>query len=142
VQRIAFTPRPNWQQRCEELGFTFHSIDGVYWDESVAYELTLAQVETLEQASEELHQRYLAAVAWVIEHQHFEPFDLPTHAIALIVESWQRQEPALYGRFAHPSCWSTTPTPPPACWRPAWCSGIGCATCCQRPISSTRSMKS
>jgi glutathionylspermidine synthase len=99
VKRVAFTPRPHWREQCEELGFTFHSIDGVYWDESAAYELTLAQVETLEDASEDLHQRYLAAVAWVIENQHFEPFDLPAHAIALITDSWHRQDPALYGRF-------------------------------------------
>lgn len=99
MRRVAFTPRPHWRQQCEELGFTFHSIDGTYWDESAAYELSLAQVETLETASEELHRLYLEAVAWVIEQRHFAPFALPAHAEELIVASWQRREPCLYGRF-------------------------------------------
>ncbi len=99
MRRRTFTPRPHWRAQCEELGFTFHSIDGTYWDESVAYEFSLEQIETLEAASEDLHQRCLEAVDWVIRHQHFAPFALPAHAVELIVDSWQKQEPSLYGRF-------------------------------------------
>ncbi|MNZ73025.1 putative acid--amine ligase YgiC [compost metagenome] len=99
MRRRTFTPRPHWRAQCEELGFTFHSIDGTYWDESVAYEFSLEQIETLEAASEDLHQRCLEAVDWVIRHQHFAPFALPPGARELIVASWRRQEPSLYGRF-------------------------------------------
>ncbi|WP_044871703.1 glutathionylspermidine synthase family protein [Pseudomonas sp. LFM046] len=99
MQRVHFTPRNNWQSRCEEVGFTFHSIDGRYWDESVAYQFSLEQIETLEAATEDLHQRYLETVDWVIRGGHFEPFALPSQAIELIRDSWQRREPCLYGRF-------------------------------------------
>ena len=99
MQRRAFTPRPHWRAQCEQLGFTFHSIDGTYWDESAAYEFSLEQIETLESASEDLHQRCLEAVDWIVRHEHFAPFALPPRARELIVDSWQRQEPSLYGRF-------------------------------------------
>jgi glutathionylspermidine synthase len=96
---IASTPRPHWREQCEQLGFTFHSIDGLYWDESKAYQFTHAQIEHLEAVTEELHQRCLEAIAWVIRENHFAPFNLPPQAIALIKRSWARQEPSLYGRF-------------------------------------------
>lgn len=99
MRRLAMPPRPDWRERCEAVGFTFHSIDGIYWDESVAYEFSLEQIETLEAASEDLHQRYLEAAAWVIEHRHFAPFALPDNAIEEVVRSWKRQDPSLYGRF-------------------------------------------
>lgn len=99
MRRLAMPPRPDWRERCEAVGFTFHSIDGLYWDESVAYEFSLEQIETLEAASEDLHQRYLEAAAWVIEHRHFAPFALPESAIEEVVRSWKRQDPSLYGRF-------------------------------------------
>lgn len=99
MRRVDFAPRPHWRKQCEELGFTFHSIDGTYWDESAAYELSLAQVEILEDAAEELHRLYLDAAQWVIEQRHFAPFALPPGAQQLVIDSWQRHEPALYGRF-------------------------------------------
>ncbi|MFZ5960948.1 glutathionylspermidine synthase family protein [Pseudomonas knackmussii] len=99
MRRLAMPPRPDWRERCEAVGFTLHSIDGLYWDESVAYEFSLEQIETLEAASEDLHQRYLEAAAWVIEHRHFAPFALPESAIEEVVRSWKRQDPSLYGRF-------------------------------------------
>ncbi|MEL7941203.1 glutathionylspermidine synthase family protein [Pseudomonas delhiensis] len=99
MRRLAMEPRPDWRERCESVGFTFHSIDGRYWDESVAYEFTLEQIETLEAASEDLHQRYLEALGWVIAHEHFAPFALPEAAIEEAVRAWRRQDPSLYGRF-------------------------------------------
>lgn len=99
MRRVAFAPRAHWQAQCEELGFTYHSMDGPYWDESAAYELTLEQVETLEKVSEELHLLCLHAVEWIIKHEHFAPFQLPAGAVEFITDSWQRKQPPLYGRF-------------------------------------------
>lgn len=99
MRRVSCTPRPHWREHCEALGFSFHSIDGTYWDESAAYEFSLAQIEKLEVVTEELHQRCLAAVDWVIREQHFAPFNLSATAIAAIQDSWQRRDPSLYGRF-------------------------------------------
>ena len=54
-------PRANWQADCEEIGFTYHSIDGTYWDESRCYRFTAEEIDTLEAAATELHARCLDA---------------------------------------------------------------------------------
>lgn len=92
-------PRPHWREQCESLGFTFHSIDGRYWDETKAYRFTLAQIEHLEAVTEDLHQRCLEAIDWIIREEHFAPFGLSPSAIQLVQRSWRRKEPSLYGRF-------------------------------------------
>lgn len=99
MERCEFTPRPHWQQRCEDVGFSYHSIGGTYWDERAAYGFTLAQVETLEAAIDDLHQCCLDTVDWIVRNCHFAPFNLPERAIEAICRSWQAREPGLYGRF-------------------------------------------
>jgi glutathionylspermidine synthase len=93
------SPRRDWAQRCEEVGFVFHSDDGTYWDESAAYEFDAAQVDRLEAVTEELHGLALQAVEWVVQRGDFEPFGLAPAAIEEIVRSWRRGDPSLYGRF-------------------------------------------
>jgi glutathionylspermidine synthase len=92
-------PRPGWRERCEAIGFGWHSIDGVYWDESAAYAFSLAQIETLEQASAELHAMGLDLVADLVRSGDVARYRLPEDALALICDSWQRDEPDLFGRF-------------------------------------------
>lgn len=99
MQRRLLMPRPQWQQKCEQVGFAFHSVGGIYWDESVAYAFSLAQVETLERAMESLHACCLETVDWIVQTGHFEPFHLPDVAIAEIAASWKRRDPTIYGRF-------------------------------------------
>jgi len=39
MQRHLCQPRPDWLEKVERVGLTFHSHDeGPYWDESAAYE--------------------------------------------------------------------------------------------------------
>jgi glutathionylspermidine synthase len=99
MRRRAMSPRPDWARRCEEVGFAFHSDDGVYWDESAAYEFDAAQVDHLEAVTEELHQLALQAVDWIVEGERFHPFGLGPAAIEEIVRSWRRRDPSLFGRF-------------------------------------------
>ena len=33
MERELRTPRPDWAAQCEAVGFSYHSIDGTYWDE-------------------------------------------------------------------------------------------------------------
>ncbi len=86
-------------RRCEDVGFAFHSDDGVYWDESAAYEFDAAQVDRLEAVTEELHQLALQAVDWIVEGERFHPFGLGPTAIEEIVRSWRRRDPSLFVRF-------------------------------------------
>ncbi len=99
MQRIACDARLGWQAKCEALGLSFHSIDGLYWNEAAAYVFSQAQADQLQSACAEVHRLCLEAVDWIICEQHFAPFRLSSLAIHAIQASWQRRDPSLYGRF-------------------------------------------
>lgn len=99
MQRESLVPRPDWPQQMEELGFQFHSIDGVYWDETACYRFTLEQIETIEDATNELHEMCVAAAQHVIDKGLYSRFAIPEPFIELIEASWEDDEPSLYGRF-------------------------------------------
>ncbi len=99
VIRERLIPRQDWQQRCESQGFMFHSVGGVYWDESACYRFDSAQVDQLEAAANDLHHCCLELVERVVAGGHYERFAIPESAIGLIEASWRAGEAALYGRF-------------------------------------------
>jgi len=99
MKRIDMLPRPDWPQRMEDLGFGFHSIDGIYWDERACYEFSAAEVDTLEEATADLHQMCIAAAGHVIDSGNYERFAIPPEFIPLIERSWNDDEATLFGRF-------------------------------------------
>ncbi|HSR37158.1 MAG TPA: glutathionylspermidine synthase family protein, partial [Desulfurivibrionaceae bacterium] len=110
MERIALTPRPDWQTTVESQGLTFHTIDGeVYWDESACYRFTATEIDTLDLATAELQELCIAAVDEVIGRSLFNRLGIPMAAEALIRDSWDRDEPTLYGRFD--LCWDGSGPP-------------------------------
>ena len=101
MQRISQDPRDNWQQKVESAGLTFHTLENGerYWDESAAYELTAAEIDTLEAAGNTLQEMCLTAVQHVIDKKRYAELDIPAEAIPSIEWAWQNEPPALYGRF-------------------------------------------
>jgi len=100
MERVIVTPRENWQERVESLGMTYHTIDGsVYWDESACYRFTSGEIDTLEEATEELQRLCLEAVEQVIRRDLFDRLRIPREFVPLVVRSWEMKEPSLYGRF-------------------------------------------
>jgi glutathionylspermidine synthase len=99
MQRESRTPRPGWQGKVEALGFHFHSIDGIYWDERACYRFTAGEIDTLELATAELQTRCIEAVEQVIEKRDYERFRIPEPFHALIERSWNDDDKSLYGRF-------------------------------------------
>jgi glutathionylspermidine synthase len=101
MQRISQDPRDNWQQKVESAGLTFHTLENGerYWDESAAYELTAAEIDTLEAAGNTLQEMCLTAVQHVIDKKRYAQLDIPAEAIPSIEWAWQNEPPALYGRF-------------------------------------------
>ena len=100
MQRRIFPARPDWQQKVADIGLIFHTIDGLpYWDESVAYEFSMAEVETLERAGAELHARYLDAAEAVIQNDWWHRLGIPEAAMMPIMASWEREDFSIYGRF-------------------------------------------
>lgn len=98
--RTRFEPRPNWQNRCEEQGFRFHTNGGVpYWQETAGYGFSFHEVEKIETATGELHEMCMDHVAETIKLGDYAPYGLPDSAPALIERSWREKEPHLYGRF-------------------------------------------
>ena len=69
MRREELAPRADWQGKVEALGLDFHTMDGVYWDESACYRFTAGEVDTLEAATAELHARCLEAAGRVIERR-------------------------------------------------------------------------
>ena len=99
MKRETLTPRTDWPRKVEELGFLFHSIDGVYWDERACYRFTAAEIDKLEAATGELQSRCIDAVERVIAKRDYTRFAIPEPFHALIERSWEGDEKSLYGRF-------------------------------------------
>ena len=100
MHREPMTPRPNWQQRVESRGFTFHTgANGRYWDESACYVFSRKEIDTLEQATYALHEMCLKLVQHVIDEKLFALFLIPDGFAELVVRSWNDDEVSIYGRF-------------------------------------------
>ncbi len=99
MQREHLIPRPDWPKKMEDLGFSYHSIDGIYWDERVCYRFSAEQIDLLERATAELHQLCIEAAGHVIEHKLYDRFAIPEKFVPLIEESWNDDAGTLFGRF-------------------------------------------
>lgn len=101
MRRLELAPRADWQARVEAAGLVWHTASGEpYWDESAAYQFSLAQIATLERATAELYDLYLQAGDYVVKNRLFGRFGIPPHCWDLIAQSWEAEPPALnYGRF-------------------------------------------
>lgn len=99
MERLDVQPRPNWRADCESVGFGFHSMDGVYWDEAHCYRFTSKEIDALEAATRELHKLSLDAVRHIVAHDRFSELAIPERFVDYVKASWTAGEPALVGRF-------------------------------------------
>ena len=101
MKRESSIPRENWQAKCEEVGFDFHTtIDNYpYWNESACYAFTLDEINRIETATNELQRICLEAVDYTVRHKAYADVGIPVQYEELIADSWHDQEPSLYGRF-------------------------------------------
>lgn len=104
MERVPTAPRPNWQDRLDEIGFPFHTdADGTaYWDETAHWRFSLAEIEALEAAAEEVYRLCEQAVGHVVARGLYEAVGLPRWAAPAIEASWADRDGtdnALYARF-------------------------------------------
>jgi glutathionylspermidine synthase len=99
MQRELITPRANWREDCEEIGFTYHSVDGTYWDESRCYRFSADEIDTLESAARELHARCLDAAAYIVERERYDALAIPAAWRERVATSWTQRAYSLFGRF-------------------------------------------
>ncbi len=99
MKRHIIEPRGNWQQKVEEIGFNFHTLEELYWDESVMYEFSAKEIDDIEKATNELWKICLEAVQYVIDNKLYPKFHIPEWFVPHIEKSWENDDPAIYGRF-------------------------------------------
>ncbi len=99
MKRLVVPQRRDWQSKFEELGFSFHSVEGSYWSEGICYEFSSDQIDHLEETTQELHDMCLKAVDYVISGNLFGRIGLGEQAADLVKESWSSEEASIYGRF-------------------------------------------
>jgi glutathionylspermidine synthase len=100
MRRTSYPPRPNWQQKMEALGFSYHTIDGeTYWDESAYYDFSPLEIQKLEATTNELHRLCVEAGELAIRENWRARLHISEPAWAEVVAAWERDDPTLYGRF-------------------------------------------
>ena len=100
MRREVASPRADWRDKVEALGFDFHTIDGEpYWREDVCYAFSADEIDTIEDATAELHSMCLEAVDRVVSAGRYRDFGLDDYAASLVERSWRASEAALYGRM-------------------------------------------
>lgn len=102
MKKISIDARPGWREYAESVGFDFHTFDGEpYWDETAYYQFSLAQIEQdLEAPTEELHQMALSLIPDILaDEEKLLALDVPKAYWDWIAQSWQQQQPHLYGRL-------------------------------------------
>lgn len=102
LERIAFEERSDWRNDAERCGFTFHTMnDEPYWDESHAYQFSLAEVEErIEDPTQELLTLCYQAVERILDDSALmERMAIPDAFHRAARDSWRRKDYDLYGRF-------------------------------------------
>jgi len=100
MYRHQISARENWRAKVEQLGFTYHTLDGViYWEESVYYEFNRKEADKIEQSTNDLYQLCLKAVDHVILNKMYDRFSIAEEFISAVEASWRIKQPSVYGRF-------------------------------------------
>jgi glutathionylspermidine synthase len=102
VERHNVAPRQDWQAKVESQGLIWHTDEGTpYWDESAYYAFTLAEIEMIEEATEEVYRLFLEAGERIVKNTELmELFGIPAFCHKAIREAWRDEPPSLnYGRF-------------------------------------------
>lgn len=82
------------------MGFSYAEIDGdPYWDEAACYRFTQWEIDALDECVAEIERLCRQAAEFAVRHKRNEILGIPDAVWPLVVRSWERQEPSLYGRL-------------------------------------------
>lgn len=111
MKRLSIEARPNWLPTVESDGVLWSTTEvGPYWSEAMEqpkyYSFTCAEQAKLEEAGNKCHSMCIEAVTWLLEEASedektswFESFGIPVEFRDLVINSWNADEWAMYGRF-------------------------------------------
>lgn len=101
--RRTLSPRPDWEARLREVGFTWfaptpeHPVP--YWSEDGYYAFTAAQIGHIRAASQELTTLVLEATGHAIERGRLAELGIPAFLHSAVRDSWERDDPTVYMRL-------------------------------------------
>lgn len=96
MKRIKITPRKDYKQKIEALGFDFHEN---YWNEDAYYSFTAKEIGLIEGATEEVYRMYCDAVQYILDNRLLGQFMIPRCMWEAIEQSWNNDDLSLLGRF-------------------------------------------
>ncbi|UJW76757.1 glutathionylspermidine synthase family protein [Rhizobium sp. SL42] len=102
MRRISIPPRPDWREKANAVGFSFHEMYGEpYWVDDAAYCFELEEIESeIEGPSQELHEMCLDLVDDIVRsEQALDQLAIPREFQDVVRRSWEREDRHLYGRF-------------------------------------------
>ncbi len=105
MERVASTPRADWQATIEAQGLVYWKTelpDGTttsYWHEEHHYVLTSEEVYEMEATARVLMELLVEAGDHVLAKGMFHRFGIPGWVGMRIRETWASEPPMLYGRF-------------------------------------------
>lgn len=103
MDRLQFSPRPDWQPTVESQGFLWHSLGQKgepYWTETAAYHFTTGEIDEIEKATYALNSMCLEAVQYVVDNPDlFDTFEIYDWMRPVILDSWAKEEFTVFGRF-------------------------------------------
>ncbi len=95
MKRLQVPIRLYWQKRFEDLGFSFHSMDGLYWKEGVCYCFSCDEIDHIEEVTQELNAICMQAVQYVIDRDLFDKLRISEHGAQIVRKSWNRKDLSL-----------------------------------------------
>lgn len=103
MQRLTLPPRPNWEARLQEVGFTWYAPTPEhpvpYWGEDACYALSAAQAARLQRDAQTLTHMVLDATGHAIERGRLAELGIPAFLHAAVRDSWDRDDPSVYMRL-------------------------------------------
>lgn len=97
MERRMISPRENYRQKIEELGFRFHQD---YWLENGYYRFTMQEINEIEKATQECYKMYCEATeACLYDEKQLDRLRIPPIMREAIRRSWEEDDLSLYGRF-------------------------------------------
>lgn len=111
MKRLPIDARPGFQDTLENEGVLWTVTEnGPYWNEAMAqpvyYQLTQKQQEQLETAANDVQSACIGDLVWLFEEASeevremwFDRFGIPKHYRQYVIDSWNKDEWSMYGRF-------------------------------------------
>ncbi|UBV43701.1 glutathionylspermidine synthase family protein [Deinococcus taeanensis] len=103
MKRQLLPPRPNWEARLQEVGFTWYAPTPEhpvpYWSEDGYYAFTSAEIATVQTAGQDLTRLVLDATGHAIERGRLAELGIPAFLHSAVRDSWEQDDPTVYMRL-------------------------------------------